>query len=501
MTDKASQALEALKALKQKYIQGLPAKIDEISAAWEKCLSLKEDVDVETTHRLAHSLAGSGATFDQVELGKAAKSLELFIKENIETGKLFSDETVTEIRERIQSFYSHLENVDIDSDMIDKKPKVKVLSQRSMKILVVDDDQEMRQRLVILLEDMGHRVLSANDGNAAIRLYEKHEPDLILMDVVMPELSGDEATKFIKRSSITGFTPIIYVTSLNDMDRLTKLIDEGGDDFLIKPVEPTILAAKISAFVRISDMYKKLDHYQRETEDELETSKHLLNTLLHLDEDELPEWNCWATSPGHFSGDLRLVKKRENGDILVLLCDFTGHGLPAAIGTIFVADLFRSMTKKSFDAKIILDEINEKMHQILPTGRYCAATMISYSAADNRADVWNCGLPTLFMLDNSNKIVERVESGHVPLGVLGGELKYEPSQFDTSNLSNIVLFSDGITEAENHDREMFSEDRLINEIEKVAADQSVYHHIKSEVEQFINGAPLSDDISFIVLKL
>lgn len=496
MTDKARQALEALK---KKYIESLPEKINELKSAWEQCVISKKSLDIETAYRGAHSMSGSGATFGQVELGKAAKSLELYIKEQNESGNLFLDKNVIEINSRIDSLYEliHVADGATESGIAE----LNVSPTRSMEIMIVDDDEDMRQQLTIFLERLGHRVVHAADGKTALKVFESNTPELVLMDVVMPDMDGVEATKLIRNFSGRGFVPIIFITSLNDAHRLAGLIEAGGDDFLVKPIDPVILSAKINAFARIVDMYQQLNVYRRETEDELETSKHLLNTLLNMDVSDVHGLNSWAASPGHFSGDLRLVKKRDNGEVLILLCDFTGHGLPAAIGTIFVADLFRSMTKKAFEARIILNEINEKMNQILPTGRYCAATMISYKTNENLIEVWNCGLPTLYLLDENHKIAQRVESNHVPLGVLKGELSIKPEQFCANDYSSIVVFSDGITEAENNANEMYSEDRLIASIESVPKGASVFQQVKSEVESFIDGAPLADDISFVVLDL
>ncbi|MDX1812625.1 MAG: fused response regulator/phosphatase, partial [Gammaproteobacteria bacterium] len=370
-----------------------------------------------------------------------------------------------------------------------------------MEVLIVEDEDSVRDQLAILLENMGHRVIQAADGHSAIAAFEEHKPELILMDVVMPDMGGEEATRKIKALAGNSFVPVIFVTSLNDINKLADLVEAGGDDFLIKPLDPVVLTAKMNAFTRISEMYKKLDAYQRTTEDELETSKHLLNTLLNIDACEVGAVDVWAASPGHFSGDLRLVRKREDGEVMILLCDFTGHGLPAAIGTIFVADLFRSMTRKSFEASVILDEVNEKMYQILPTGRYCAAIMISYKPDEQTLKIWNCGLPTLYLLDDEHQIITRVESGHVPLGVLGGQVKSEPITFDTNQYRSVVLFSDGITEAENPNREMYTEERLIEKIQHTAPAGSVFDVVKNDVEKFIDDAPLSDDISFIVLRL
>ncbi len=372
-----------------------------------------------------------------------------------------------------------------------------------MKILIVDDNYETLQHLAAIVVSAGHHVAEAGDGKTALEIYQKFSPDLVLMDVILPDISGVEVAVQIKSLAEARFVPIIFVTSISEMEVIAGFVQSGGDGFLIKPVEPVVLLTKIQALGRISGMYKKLDEYKRHIDEEMQASKYLLNDFLSLDLDlnKIEKVQSWATSPGYFSGDLRLIKKLDNGEILILLCDFTGHGLPAAIGTIFVADLFRSMTKKQFDASLILNEINEKMHQILPTGRYCAASMISYKPNVNNIRIWNCGLPSVLLLNSENRIKQKVNSAHVPLGVLAGPLDYEPMQINAKEFNAIVVFSDGITEAKAPDEQMYGENRLFEKIENVSATDSVFQIVKADVTQFMNGEEPTDDISLIVLDL
>lgn len=504
--DKNAEA--ALLALKKNYIRSLPDKINDLEATWQSYLANNDENVIEEAYRKAHSLAGSGATFGQQELGQKSKSLELFIKEKLENGSLLDEISVKSIESDIEELRSIVQAISLDdAGNGDAASDVKVMtinktnSVRPLSILVVDDDDDMRLHVVKLLETAGHKIIQATNGKQAVDAFQKFEPELIFMDVVLPDFDGIEATRRIKNSAGNRFVPVIFVTSIDDMQKLAGFIDSGGDDFLVKPVEPLILSTKIQAFSRINEMYQKLDEYQRQTEEELETSKYLLENLLELDIDNLDNVQCWAKSPGHFSGDLRLVKQLDSGELLILLCDFTGHGLPAAIGTIFVADLFRSMTKKAIDAQIILDEINDKMNQILPTGRYCAAVMILYTPEYEHIKIWNCGLPSVFLLNHENKIVEQVDSAHVPLGVLGGAIRYEPTKLSSKEFKSVVLFSDGITEAENPQGQMYGEDVLTKKIEEIPVNESVFQSVKADVERFMEGSIPTDDISFIVLDL
>lgn len=114
-------------------------------------------------------------------------------------------------------------------------------------ILVVEDEEQLRTMVCDYLIALGYRTISAGDGSSAIRLYEKHRPDLIVMDIMMPALDGFEAVRAIRN---TSGVPIIMLTAKADeLDRLMGL-ELGADDYVVKPFSIKELAARIRAVLR-----------------------------------------------------------------------------------------------------------------------------------------------------------------------------------------------------------------------------------------------------------
>jgi len=515
----SNEMQKQLAILKEKYLVALPDKVDAIRSLWTDINNTQESDRLEELHRMAHSLAGSGATFDQIHVSKCSKDLENYIKEHVASNDIFEASQVEEVNIRLQKLEGSVHHIPDEDELsgvkVEEIVDVKAIEVNSsegteatlarmkinpMRILLADDDSDIRDQLKFFLKSRGHEVFEAKNGQEAINIFVDIMPDLVVMDVVMPGMAGYEATKILKEKSDSKFVPVIFLTSNSDDETLARCISAGGDDFLTKPVNPIILNAKLQAFQRIRIMYEKLGEYQQKTEEELETSKHVLNSLINNANDEIKGLSCWADSPGHFSGDTRLFKTLDNGHVYVLLCDFTGHGLPAAIGTVFAADLFRSMTHKSFDAEIILNEINSKMNQILPTGRYCAAIMLDYDPSVARLKIWNSGLPTAYLLNEDYNILQEIPSSGVPLGVMGGEAKCEVVEIDVNQGDSILIFSDGITEAENPVGEMYAEKRLLDCIAGTNKEQDIFNVLKDEVETFMQGMEPTDDISLVVLS-
>ena len=133
-----------------------------------------------------------------------------------------------------------------------------------MKILVVDDTEANRKLLAWILEDEGHSVIEARDGQQAVDMFRQHEPDLVLMDVMMPVMDGFEATQAIKEYLGGRYVPIIFLTALSDDASLAKCLSIGGDDFLSKPINEQVLQAKIKAHSRIKELNEQLNRKNQE---------------------------------------------------------------------------------------------------------------------------------------------------------------------------------------------------------------------------------------------
>ena len=113
-------------------------------------------------------------------------------------------------------------------------------------ILIVDDNEDNRYTLQMLLEADGHeRIASASGGNDAMSLIEKQKFSLVLLDMMMPDLNGDEVLRMIKSNPDTRDIPVVMISADTDTDKISKCIELGADDYLPKPFNPTILRARI----------------------------------------------------------------------------------------------------------------------------------------------------------------------------------------------------------------------------------------------------------------
>jgi len=137
------------------------------------------------------------------------------------------------------------------------------LDSEQPKVLVVDDHPSSRMTAVALLAVEGYDVLEADSGPTALELTIAQNPDLILLDVMMPGMDGFEVCRNIKQDEQTRLTPVVFITALDDRRARLKGIEAGGDDFLTKPFDQLELSARVKSLIRQKRLNEDLDHAEK----------------------------------------------------------------------------------------------------------------------------------------------------------------------------------------------------------------------------------------------
>jgi len=126
-------------------------------------------------------------------------------------------------------------------------------------VLVVDDNQQNLELLQAHLEDVDCKTIPATDGVMALEIIKKSPPDLILLDVMMPRMSGFEICKRVKSDPKTANVPVIMVTALSELGDIERGIDSGTDDFLSKPINKWELIARVKTMLKLKHISDKLE--------------------------------------------------------------------------------------------------------------------------------------------------------------------------------------------------------------------------------------------------
>lgn len=154
-----------------------------------------------------------------------------------------------------------------------------VIQSNALRILVVDDSRAPRLAVCGMLESFGHKTLQASSALEAIEMCKAERPDLVLMDVEMPEHDGYWAARQIRAGEAGHWTPIVFLSGMTDERSVWSGIEAGGDDYIFKPVAPIVLLAKIHAVLRQTRMRERLEMLS----DQLQKANSVLTQMATVD--------------------------------------------------------------------------------------------------------------------------------------------------------------------------------------------------------------------------
>ncbi|MBC3774869.1 fused response regulator/phosphatase [Pseudomonas sp. SWRI99] len=374
-------------------------------------------------------------------------------------------------------------------------------------ILIAEDSAADRLLLSTIVRRQGHEVLTAADGAQAVAVFRQQQPDLVLMDAMMPVMDGFEAARQIKALAGEALVPIIFLTSLTESEALARCLEAGGDDFLAKPYNQVILAAKIKAMDRLrrlqATVLEQRDQIARHHDyllNEQRVAKAVFDKVAHSGCLSAPNIRYLQSPYALFNGDLLLAAYTPAGDMHVMLGDFTGHGLPAAVGAMPLAEVFYGMTAKGYGLAETLREMNAKLKRILPVDMFCCATLLCLSSERRSVEVWNGGMPDGYLHRLATGEREPLAARHLPLGVLSPQAFDDRTQVHSMAVGDrVFLLSDGVIDTSDANDQLFGVERLQQVFAANREPDRLFEDIEQALRDFRGQA--RDDVSMVEVSL
>ncbi|WP_343229265.1 fused response regulator/phosphatase [Pseudomonas moorei] len=377
----------------------------------------------------------------------------------------------------------------------------------SLTILIAEDSAADRMLLSSIVRRQGHQVLTAANGAEAVEVFRLQCPQLVLMDAMMPVMDGFEAARQIKALAGETLVPIIFLTSLSESEALARCLEVGGDDFLAKPYNQVILSAKIKAMDRLrrlqATVLQQRDQIARHHEyllNEQRVAKAVFDKVAHSGCLNAPNIRYLQSPYALFNGDLLLAAFTPAGDMHVLLGDFTGHGLPAAVGAMPLAEVFYGMTAKGYGLAETLREMNAKLKRILPVDMFCCATLLCLSFQRRSVEVWNGGMPDGYLHSIATGERTPLTARHLPLGVLSPQTFDDRTEvFPMALGDRVFLLSDGVIDTCDADEQLFGVQRLQAVFAANRHPDALFEEIEQALRDF--GGVTRDDVSMVEISL
>ena len=379
----------------------------------------------------------------------------------------------------------------------------RAIEAKQLAILYVEDDEMVRRETGCLLESLVGRVFTAADGEEGLALFRKVHPDVVLSDIIMPGMDGLQLARQIKRADPA--TPVVLVTGSNDAEHLQQAINIGVDGCLLKPVSINLLMQTITeAMARqlgsreLARANAQLSAYQAGAEEERRLVVELMGRMMRPEQLQDKQVRYWIRPTEAVSGDLVAVSRAHNGRLYVMLADSTGHGLPAALNLLPINHIFYSMVSKGLSVGMIVEEMNWAVHEQSPTGRYVAAVVACIDSHNRTVEVWNGGIPSAYFLGDNGEVHSCFITTSMPLGVLDRTFTAQTEVYQWPDGGQLVVFSDGLLDAENMNGEDFGEQRALQTLQQHAPSER-HDALILEVNEFVGNRHAFDDMTLMIV--
>jgi sigma-B regulation protein RsbU (phosphoserine phosphatase) len=310
-------------------------------------------------------------------------------------------------------------------------------------ILVVDDTAINLELVRSVLDAEGFLTLTAENGPDAFQIARTHQPDLILLDVLMPGESGFETCARLKSDAATADIPIIFLSSLDDVKSKVAGLKMGGVDYITKPMHGEEVLARVRVHLRIRANNRALVEQQRVRLNQL----HDAQQAILVRPGELPEANfaVYYKPLEEAGGDCYDVVHLGTGIFAYFVADISGHGPGAAFLTSAVKALLRQYAGPMFSPEDTMRGVDSVMGQMLGDEQYLTACYARLNRQTHRLSVISAGHPPLILVSREG-VSQTVELDSDPLGIFGGAI-LQRTDIGVSRGDRFFMYSDGLIES------------------------------------------------------
>jgi sigma-B regulation protein RsbU (phosphoserine phosphatase) len=316
-------------------------------------------------------------------------------------------------------------------------------------VLIVDDDEAMTELYARLLSAEGFHMRAANSGKSALELLGSFVPDLMVLDALMPEMSGLQLLEHVRGRADTRQVPVVFLTAAgDDEETITRAFALGASDYLVKPIHRRILVERVRSLVEQHRQRTLLQHAVTTMSHEHGRMRAEFERAMAVQHAQLPHTPVRAAgfrmvavlrSCHDVGGDVFDLFEAPDGSATVVVVDVSGHGLSAAM----VASAVRAQLRillRTLEPAAALAELNTQLCASEHEHYACVALV---QLKGSRVQVVNAGLPPIAVLHGDSTTLLR--GGGIPPGILDCG-SYDAHTLDVASVGRIVIGTDGVTE-------------------------------------------------------
>jgi len=332
-------------------------------------------------------------------------------------------------------------------------------------ILIVEDNPASLDILQTRLTAHNYEIIGATDGEEGLAMARDKQPDLILLDIMMPKMDGIEVCRRLKADPSLPFMPIIMVTAKADSKDVVAGLEAGGDEYLTKPVDHAALVARVKSMLRIKALHDTVLGQSAQLKVQLETATKIQSLFWPKIPELKAGGHIWAVSipATYVGGDLYDVIPLPDDSLLAYVADVSDKGVPAALIMAALSTKIRSEARMQSEVDKLLETINNSTYSLTSEeGFFATIVLARYWPRSGKMQLTLGGhLQPLWIVESGIGNLPQING--ISLGITP-DVHYEKKEIILSPGESVLLFSDGVIEAENEDNELFGNDRLVGYI-------------------------------------
>lgn len=370
-------------------------------------------------------------------------------------------------------------------------------------LLIVDDEEEIRENLRDFAEFKGFKVLEAANGVEALKVLDQHRPELILSDLMMPEMGGLQLLKELSKRN--NDIPVVIMTAFGTMEYAIDAMKNGASDFITKPIDLEYLIKVINRILERSAMERKIREQQRQLEEDLNHASTIQRCLLP---------NCFENEKMSFyyryepliaiGGDYLTVHHASNDHLAIALYDVSGHGVSAALTANLVHTQLQQLLSQDRPTSNIIDLLNRFITQnIERTGMFITLVVGVFDLYKGTVTFSNAGHPDIVVMNMLHDRFETIPSHTTPIGIRPEILSaINETTVELKPGDRFTIYTDGFVESRNKDGKMvgFAGLKQLMLKHSKLTPKDFIDNLFNDLTTFHSGEP-EDDLTLVVVDI
>lgn len=380
----------------------------------------------------------------------------------------------------------------------------------TQKILIVDDERLNINVLADLLKPK-YKIMAAINGTQALKAARSaNPPDLILLDIMMPEIDGYEVCRQLKSDDATKDIPIIFVTAMGQVEDETKGLALGAIDYLTKPISPAIVEARVKTqlalkqnMVELHRAYAVIETQKDRMQKELNVGRDIQLAMVPKNFPAGDNFSIYATlEPAReVGGDFYDVFSVDKEHICFCVGDVSGKGVPAALFMAMAKTLIKSRASSDPSTASIVTHVNDELSKNNEGCLFVTLYVCILNVRTGELLTTNAGHNPPLLKHGAGSITPLSHRDGLVVAAMDG-IAYSEKRYQLQKDDTLLLFTDGVTEADNVNEEFFGDERLKKLLSnwQDGSVKELVGHVVETTHAFEGANRQADDITVLALQ-